>query len=132
MQITITLIDKILIVVFIMSYIASMLLQVDNPKIEVRPKDWFLNFLCSSLGVTVAWGFFLNWVSLGPKFLLVIIATAVSYPTYKYLNSEEGQAQFGGSIARGLVNMIINGLKGEKTDKMDNQNFTDDEIDTRN
>ncbi|WP_424493879.1 hypothetical protein [Salinimicrobium sp. GXAS 041] len=131
-MITVTLVDKILISVFIMSYITSMLIQVDNPKIEVRPKDWLLNFLCSSLGVAAAWGWALNWVNLGAKMIIIMIATAVSYPTFKYLNSEQGQTQFGGSIARGLVNMIINGFKGEKVDKTDNQNYIDDEIDTRN
>lgn len=126
MQLTITFLDKILIVLCLMSYATSMGIQIRNPKINVQFSDWIYNLITSTIGAAIAYAWVLNWINIGARIFIIILISLISYPTFKFIVSPEAQAEFAQGIGRAILNMLKGAFKG---DNKDNQNFLDDEND---
>ena len=108
---------KILIELFLLTYMVAMLIQVRDPKTHVKFSDWILGFLSSVIGGTIAYFFVMKWANLGLRMGVTILFSLVSYRLIVFIVSEEAQKAFAEGFWKGIINLIRN--------FMNNNNNTD-------
>jgi len=111
---------KILIVLFIISYFGAMFIQVSDPKTAVKASDWFLGFITSVVGAVITYFVVAAWVNLGTRMAATIVASLVSYRTFKFIVSNEAQEDF----AKGFWSGVMSILK-RVVNNSDNKNQND-------
>lgn len=94
---------KVLICLYLLSYMGAMFIQIRDPETEVTLSDWFLGFLTSVVGGTITYFIALNWINVGLRMGITIIASLVSYRTFKFIVSKEAQDEFAKGFWKGLV-----------------------------
>jgi TRAP-type uncharacterized transport system fused permease subunit len=99
---------KILIGLFLLTYLVAMMIQVRDPKTNVKPSDWVLGFLSSIIGGTLAYFFVAKWANIGMRMGFTILFSLVSYRLIVFIVSEEAQKQFAEGFWKGIINMIRN------------------------
>jgi hypothetical protein len=97
--------DSALIIVFIISYLVSMYIQVHDPDIKVTKPDWVIGFLCSMVGGYVAYTFFTHVTdNPGEVMFYTILSSVVSPKAFKLLVNPKIQERIIRAILDGLVN----------------------------
>ena len=111
---------SVLIILFILSYFGAMFIQLKDPKVEVHISDWFLAFITSSVGGTIAYFIAMTWQNVGIRIGLTILASLVSYRTFKFIVSSEAQEDFARGFWKGII-MAVQRLLNNQVSTMDNQ-----------
>lgn len=112
---------KVLIVLYVLSYFVAMFIQVRDPKTIVRASDWFLGFVSSSIGGTIAYFFVMKWANIGLRMGITILFSLVSYRLFCFIVSEEAQNAFAKGFWQGIINMVSQFLNNKHNDNYDNQ-----------
>lgn len=97
---------QILLVLYLMSYIAAMLIQIRDAKFKVTFLDWIIALLTSSLGGTLMYFGVMSWANFGGKFVLTIIISIMSPRTFKYLVTDEVQQDFASGFWTGIKSLF--------------------------
>ena len=106
---------KILIGIFLLTYLVAMMIQVRDPKTHVKPSDWVLGFLSSIIGGTIAYFFVAKWANLGLRMGVTILFSLVSYRLIVFIVSEEAQKAFAEGFWKGIINLIRNFMNSNNT-----------------
>lgn len=112
----ITLEHEILIVLYLLSYLGAMFIQIRDPKMRVTWHDWFLALLTSSVGGTITYLMVMGWANMGFRVGVTILSTLLSYRTFKFILSNESQEAFAKGLTTGLLNMLNKVFKNDKDD----------------
>lgn len=81
-----------LIVVFIISYLVSMYIQVNDPDVNVKKPDWIIGFLASCIGGFIAYKF-TAFTSQNPGEIMfwTILASVTSPRAFKFISNPKTQ-----------------------------------------
>lgn len=85
---------KILILLYLVTYLAAMLIQIKDPKTDVDWLDWILALLTSFVGGMLTYFAVMKWANLGIRMATTIFVSLVSYRTIKFIVSDEAQNDF--------------------------------------
>jgi hypothetical protein len=96
----------VLFTVFVLSYFMAMIIQVNDPHSDVRPLDWVLGLICSSIGGIIAYYSALYWMNIGFRIGVTIIASLYGYPIFKLIASRKSQSEVAHTFGSGLVSLI--------------------------
>jgi hypothetical protein len=99
----------------IVSYFVAMIIQVRDPSVTVTHSDWILGLISSSIWGTVAYFFALQWVNVGSRMFITILATLVSYRFMKFVSSKTFQE----TIINAFVQWLMNLIKGKAGNSQD-------------
>lgn len=105
--------DTALIVVFLISYLVSMYIQVNDPDIKVTKPDWIIGFLSSFIGGYIAYRFF-SFATDNPGEVMFysILASVVSPRAFKILVNHNVQEK----LIKGFLNGVLNTFSKNKED----------------
>lgn len=91
--------DTTLIVVFIICFLVSMYIQIDDPEIKVRKPDWIIGFLCSCVGGIIAYKFSsFNTPNPGEVMFWTCLASVASPRAFRFLVNHRTQDRLFNSI----------------------------------
>lgn len=84
----------VLIVLFLLTYILSIAIQIRENNVKFKVADYFISFLSSLTGATIA--FFATSVldNIGFRIGFTILASLISYRIIRFIVSKEGQEEF--------------------------------------
>lgn len=108
-----------LLVLCVVSYFVAMIIQIRDPSVEVSGSDWILGLISSSVWGTVAYFFAAQWINVGSRMFVTILATLVSYRFMKFVSSKTFQE----TIINAFVQWLMNLIKGKAGNS--EQNDTD-------
>ena len=114
---------RILVFLFVLSYFGAMFIQIRDPKAEVKTADWLLGFLTSVVGSTITYFMVSTWTNVGTRMAATIIASLVSYRTFKFIVSNEAQEDFARGFWRGVITTaqrLVNNAADNQNDTLDN------------
>lgn len=97
---------QILIVLYLISYVSAMLIQIKDPKCTVTFLDWVLGLLCSALGGTIMFFGVMQWANIGFRMAATILVSLMSYRTIIFIVSPDTQEQFARGFGKGIMNML--------------------------
>lgn len=110
---------KVLIVLYILTYISAMLIQIKDPKTDVTSMDWLLGFITSIIGGIITYFGVMTWANQGLRMLATIVVSLVSYRTIKFIVSNEAQEAFASGFWNGILRCLER-LGNSKTKDNDN------------
>lgn len=113
---------KVLIFLFIISYLGAMAIQIRDPKTRVEVFDWFVGFLTSMVGGIITFFICIGWDNIGLRMGVTIIATLVSYRTFKFILSEDAQNDFAKGFWKGIITSIQRLLNSDPKSTNNNHN----------
>lgn len=116
-NITITPEHKVLAVLYLLSYLMAMFIQIKDKKVKVVWSDWFIGFFTSLIGATLTYFAVASWANLGLRMTMTIIVSLVSYRTFKFILSPETQEKFASGIGNGLLEVLKNFINSKENRK---------------
>lgn len=105
---------KVLFVLYICSYLMAMFIQIKDPNTKVDFSDWFLALFTSAIGAVITYYIAMSWANIGFRMGATILASLVSYRTFKFIVSEEAQEQFAKGFFSGIMNVLSNLFNAKK------------------
>jgi hypothetical protein len=97
--------DATLLVVFIVSYLVSMYIQVNDPEINVKKPDWIIGLMCSVIGGFIAYKFTaFTTENPGEIMFWTILASVTSPRFFKFISNPKVQER--------LINSMFNRITG--------------------
>lgn len=97
---------RILIILYLVTYFAAMLIQIKDPNTRVSFLDWILAFLASSVGGILTYFGVMGWANIGVRMATTIFVSLVSYRTLKFIVSDEAQTAFAKGFFSGLMGIL--------------------------
>lgn len=97
---------KILIILYLVVYLAAMLIQIQDTRTKVKFIDWILAFLTSAVGGIVTYFAIMSWANIGIRMATTLFASLVSYRTIKFIVSNEAQEDFAAGFWAGIKIML--------------------------
>jgi hypothetical protein len=98
--------QSILITLCILSYFVAMAIQIRDPKNTVSTIDWVLSFISSCIGATVAYFFALEYLNVGTRMFITILASLISYRFMELVASKEVQGKIAGSFINAIIDFF--------------------------
>jgi MFS superfamily sulfate permease-like transporter len=92
--------------VFAASYVMAMIIQVNDPHTKVKPLDWVLGLICSTIGGVIAYYCALYWMNIGFRIGVTTLASLYGYPIFKLIASRKSQSEVAHTFGSGLVSLI--------------------------
>jgi hypothetical protein len=110
--------DMTLLTVFVVSYLVSMYIQVNDPDIKVRRPDWIIGFMCSVVGGFISYKFFaFTTDNPGEIMFWTILASVASPRVFKFISNPKVQER--------LINSMFNRIVGGSSQNNNNDNNGD-------
>ena len=97
---------KLLVVLYLLSYLGAMLIQIKDPKVTVEFSDWVLALITSFVGGMIMYFGVMSWANVGVRMGVTILATLVSYRTFKFIVSSESQEDFAKGFWKGIMGAL--------------------------
>ena len=104
----ITIEHKVLAGLYLLSYFFAMFIQVKDPNVKVKLSDWLMAFVASFIGATITYFIAVNWLNVGFRMGVTILASLVSYRTLTFMTSNQSQNAFAKGFFNGLLNLMSN------------------------
>ncbi len=102
-----------LIVVFVISYMVAMYIQVNDPEIRVTRPDWIIGFLASCIGGFIAYKFSsFTTDNPGETMFWTILASVTSPRAFKFIVNPKVQDR--------LISSIFNRITGKNSNDAGN------------
>lgn len=110
--------DTTLIVVYVVSYLVSMYIQVNDPEVNVKKADWIIGFFASCVGGYIAYKF-TGFRSENPGEIMfwTIVASVTSPRAFRFISNPNTQDR--------LINSMFDLILRRKSKDSENDNDRD-------
>lgn len=117
---------KILILLYLVIYLAAMLIQIQDKDTKVKFIDWILAFMTSSVGGLVTYYAVMTWANLGLRMATTLFVSLVSYRTIKFIVSDEAQTDFAKGFWSGIKTIMQRLFNTQPPNNNNNNNNNND------